>query len=48
MLEDPDRNVDEVSGSSLGTILCDHRSLRLAVINACEGHELQPTTRSLV
>jgi hypothetical protein len=42
VLEDSEGNVDEVSGANLGTILCDHRSLRLAVINACEGARAAP------
>jgi CHAT domain-containing protein len=37
LLEDRSGRSQQVSGSQLGTILCDHRSLRLAVLNACEG-----------
>lgn len=37
-----DRSGDEVSGRNLGAILCDHRPLRLAVINACEGARSSP------
>jgi len=37
VLEDGNNRSRLVSGSDLGTILRDHRSLRLAVLNACEG-----------
>lgn len=37
MLEDEDGHSRPVSGSDLGVILHDHHSLRLAVLNACEG-----------
>jgi hypothetical protein len=37
LLEDEDRRGRPVSGTELGTILHDCRSLRLAVLNACEG-----------
>lgn len=36
LLESDDRGLP-VSGEVIGTYLCDHRSLRLAVLNACEG-----------
>jgi hypothetical protein len=35
--EDSNRRAHLVSGEDLGTLLYDHRSLRLAVLNACEG-----------
>ena len=37
LLEDEDGRARPVSGAQLGTILADHTSLRLAVLNACEG-----------
>ena len=37
LFEDENERGRPVSGSQLGTILADHRSLRLAVLNACEG-----------
>jgi hypothetical protein len=37
LLEDDDGRARPVSGTELGTILHDCRSLRLAVLNACEG-----------
>jgi hypothetical protein len=37
LLEDEDRLGDRVSGQDLVTLLHDHSSLRLAVLNACEG-----------
>ncbi len=37
LLEDDDERARRVSGTELGTILADHTSLRLAVLNACEG-----------
>lgn len=37
LLEDTDGRSRAVSGQNLGTLLNDHRSLRLAVLNACEG-----------
>jgi CHAT domain len=37
LLEDAQGNGDRVSGVKLGTILSDHTSLRLAVLNSCEG-----------
>jgi len=37
VLENESKRGRRVSGSDLGTILRDHRSLRLAVLNACEG-----------
>lgn len=36
-LEDDTGRVRSVSGDYLGTLLSDHRSLRLALLNACEG-----------
>lgn len=35
--EDPAGRSHEITGERLGTILNDHRSLRLVVLNACEG-----------
>ncbi len=37
LLEDETRHSRKVSGQFLGTILHNHRALRLAVLNACEG-----------
>jgi len=37
LLEDEDRHGRKISGQDLGTLLHDHDSLRLAVLNACEG-----------
>ncbi len=37
IMEDEGGKGNPVSGEDLGTILHDHRSLRLAVLNACEG-----------
>jgi hypothetical protein len=37
LLEDDNGRAREVTGRDLGTILADDRSLRLAVLNACEG-----------
>ncbi len=37
LLEDETRHSRKVSGQFLGTILHNHRPLRLAVLNACEG-----------
>jgi CHAT domain len=37
LLEGPSGGSEQVNGSRLGTVLCDHRPLRLAVLNACEG-----------
>lgn len=37
VLEDEQNNSRLVSGQDLGTILYDHRSLRLVVLNSCEG-----------
>ena len=37
MMEDENRRGRAVSGQELGTMLHDERSLRLAVLNACEG-----------
>jgi hypothetical protein len=37
LFEDEDGRGSLVSGTQLGTILSDHTSLRLAVLNACEG-----------
>lgn len=36
-LEDERGRAHPVGGDHLGAILCDHRSLRLALLNACEG-----------
>ncbi len=40
LLEDDDRRGHVVSGQELGTLLHDHRPLRLAIVNACEGRAL--------
>jgi hypothetical protein len=37
LLEGSDGRAQRVSGADLGTILADHTSLQLAVLNACEG-----------
>jgi CHAT domain len=37
LLEGHDRTSQEITGERLGTILQDHHSLRLVVLNACEG-----------
>jgi CHAT domain-containing protein len=37
ILERPDKRGCSVSGGDLGTLLHDHRSLRMSVLNACEG-----------
>lgn len=37
LLEDPSGRGLPVSGQNLGILLNDHRSLRLAILNACEG-----------
>jgi hypothetical protein len=37
LFEDGEGSSDRVSGQDLGLLLHDHRSLRLAVLNACEG-----------
>jgi CHAT domain-containing protein len=37
VLEDRQGRPQKVTGAELGTILCDHRSMRVAVLNACEG-----------
>ncbi|MEA2589920.1 MAG: hypothetical protein QOH66_2847, partial [Actinomycetota bacterium] len=37
VLEDRQGRPQMVTGAELGTILCDHKSMRLAVLNACEG-----------
>ncbi len=37
LLEDDDRLGHRISGQNLGMLLHDHRSLRLVVLNACEG-----------
>lgn len=37
VLEDSEGRSRAVSGQNLGTLLNDHRSLRLAILNACEG-----------
>jgi len=42
LLEGP-QGGEPVSGGRLGTILCEHRSLRLAVLNACEGARTSET-----
>ncbi len=37
VLEDPDGRPSEVSGAEVSTLLQDERSMRLVVLNACEG-----------
>jgi hypothetical protein len=37
LLEGRSGGSEQVSGSRLATVLCEHRPLRLAVLNACEG-----------
>lgn len=37
VLETPERRGCVVSGCDLGTLLHDHRSLRMSILNACEG-----------
>jgi len=37
LFEDEDKHGRKISGQDLGTLLHDHDSLRLAVLNACEG-----------
>ncbi len=37
LMEDERGRGRPVSGQDLGTMLCDHRSLRLVLLNACEG-----------
>lgn len=41
--EDGHQRSHRVSGADLGTILHDHHTLRLAVLNACEGARQSPT-----
>ncbi|MDN5795001.1 MAG: PQQ-binding-like beta-propeller repeat protein [Intrasporangium sp.] len=41
--EDAHHRSHRVSGADLGTILHDHHTLRLAVLNACEGARQSPT-----
>ena len=43
MMEDPHRRGVAVGAQRLGTLLHDHRSLRLAVLNACEGARTDAT-----
>lgn len=43
LFEDVGGNGDPVSGRDLGILLHDHPSLRLAVLNACEGARTSPT-----
>jgi hypothetical protein len=42
-LEDGQGRVDLVSGPDLGVMLSDHRSLRLIILNACEGARGSPS-----
>lgn len=42
-LETPDKRGWTVSGSNLGMLLHDHHSLRLAILNACEGARASQT-----
>ena len=43
VLEGMDGRSRRVSGQDLGTLLHDHRSLRLVVLNSCEGARSSPT-----
>jgi hypothetical protein len=43
LLEGMDGRSRPVSGQDLGTLLHDHRSLRLVVLNSCEGARTSPT-----
>jgi hypothetical protein len=43
LLEDLDGKGDPVSGESLGVLLHDHESLRLVMLNACEGARTSST-----
>jgi CHAT domain len=43
ILGDADGRARHVDGETLGTVLCDRRSVRLAVLNACEGAKASPT-----
>lgn len=43
LLEGMDGRSRAVSGQDLGTLLHDHRSLRLVVLNSCEGARTSPT-----
>jgi hypothetical protein len=42
VLEGADGSPRYVDGETLGTVLCDRRSVRLAVLNACEGAKASP------
>jgi hypothetical protein len=42
VLEGVDSSARYVDGETLGTVLCDRRSLRLAVLNSCEGAKASP------
>jgi hypothetical protein len=42
ILEGADGRARYVDGETLGTVLCDRRSVRLAVLNACEGAKSSP------
>jgi hypothetical protein len=42
VLERPDGRPHEVSGERLGSTLCDRKTLRLAVLNACEAAKTAP------
>jgi CHAT domain len=42
ILEGADGSPRYVDGETLGTVLCDRRSVRLAVLNACEGAKASP------
>jgi hypothetical protein len=44
LFEDSDGDSDRVSGAELGLLLHDHRSLRLAVLHACEGARTSRTS----
>jgi len=42
VLEGADGRARYVDGETLGTVLCDRRSVRLAVLNSCEGAKASP------
>jgi hypothetical protein len=42
ILEGADGSPRPVDGETLGTVLCDRRSVRLAVLNACDGAKASP------
>ena len=46
VLENEEGNGRKVPGRDVGTILDDARTIRLVVLNACEGGRPSPSTRS--